>query len=794
MTPPGEKPKNIGETELAQPEVEGLTELEQKLLDAITPPEHLRQEWLRQLSEIQQKIELIQLTQAQRDAVRAGITNMCWVDLNPNQELPPELCLYVPRRSDDSRDQRQQLRVGPRPDLKGTPELQYLFRDKFKGLRDERQKFFESRRSEIEPILADLIRSGPQYAFLKTFDIEQPAITDQPLNQHWRRIRENQIEEDIRHRFGIPKGEHIPLHSEADRELRKSFQGLDSETMPRKEEEKIGGLTKFRAWLKTQLKYWMDDTELKKLGEPIDFRSELVDEDGEGEEYTIQIVISKSGEQEAFDIDEWSKALCEDERPHGGYYSDTGFDEDLAYHMVHNLDQARSVGELLELAVQETVATHAFQRAIDSNVRLSLLRLRGDVYPASPNPNGNNIELETGRKEVGVVNKDRLIADLDRHMGSVERREHPDGINRIISHTPASRNFPFRTNKPVDLVINFSHNTQFAGITGSEGLVPVIPGFETVAKDGPRWMFTKSEADPYQGSANITIESEHVRDLADTYDSLGLHALADSLRTSGDVSVADLVKLVRANSDYTFDRAFYMFDLDSLDNFSQAVQNGRLQVQCSGAAAFLGMSLEKVLPESMCTQISGLVLNASTNGRIDGASHAQILLGYKGQQYILDATPPAPEGLDVTAGEGFDRMANTVRDEPKELPDKPKPLKKIESEKPIPLEIVLEESEELLIESVRKRVQEVLRQVFNAPNDQALYQLAIGLKEGDPIRQSLAAVLRLQPGQTVLVEGVLDYLETYSKANASLIKNAGLPQYDPALISLLTAALQTVVK
>lgn len=814
MTPPGEKPKNISEIRPPLLEVEDRPELEQQLLDVLTLPEELSQKLEEKFDVLVDTMIASQTSPKAQKAIRLESLMFKWgIFGRPDEPLPPELALYKTGRG--------YLTVDIRPDIYVMSNARELFesghfRQAIEGPIDE---YYKSIKPDIEKVMRSLIESGPTYAFLRSFDIKPPTDLDQPLSPSWRRIRENQIEEEIRHHFGIPRSEHIPPHSEPDRELRKRLYGLDNETMRRTHEDEDDTMAKFRAWLRTQMIDWIDEDEreevLERIGTPRDFRNGRVEfTDDEDEGYDNVFIIGDKGEVDVYDVGSWSYKLCENERSSGGYNLGLTFGDSLALRMVEHIDDTKNYNQLLNIAVDEAVSDASgssyelagydtYSRGFALAIRLR--RPQSPIYEHRPDRNtAEYVSLDSHDYTfVSIHSQEKLQENAKRTEGWVDQKGNKfDGINRLIQRIETDEEIPYRAGLKADLELTLYDDQRWSDSGGSWSGIPFIAGYELVSHFGNNWAFVRSEVDPYTGAGEVKIDPDSTSRLAEEYKQIGLIDLAAEIQKTPDLDVVRLTQLVRNYSDYTFDESLLPdrsgHDYRLLEDFGRFVQNGRLQVQCTGANSFLSKSLSVALPESICSTFHGLVL--AGDERISGVWHEQTLLAYQGNQYILDATPSAPFGLDYGSGEGFGSKIGEPRPKRSRLPEQKKepelgektPKPKHEEVKEVPEEEFAKESEESVTEAVRNRVQQILRLAFNAPNDRVLYELVVGLKEGDPVRQSLTAVMRLQPGQTVQVEGVLSYLETYSKADANLIKKAGLPQYDPALISLLTAALQTV--
>ena len=82
--------------------------------------------------------------------------------------------------------------------------------------------------------LRDCIATLPEYHFIASFDIAHPSLVqEQPLSQHWRQIRESQIEQQLRAMHSIAPQESISHYPEALQQWRRHVYHLDDEKMPR---------------------------------------------------------------------------------------------------------------------------------------------------------------------------------------------------------------------------------------------------------------------------------------------------------------------------------------------------------------------------------------------------------------------------------------------------------------------------------------------------------------------------------------------------------------------------------
>ncbi|HWB39273.1 MAG TPA: hypothetical protein VG604_03470, partial [Candidatus Saccharimonadales bacterium] len=216
-----------------------------------------------------------------------------------------------------------------------------------------------------------------------------------------------------------------------------------------------------------------------------------------------------------------------------------------------------------------------------------------------------------------------------------------DRYNRLImeeSIVEYAHNLPETIADP-DLELVFTEVSAF-------GRVPFIPGYELASISYSRsdsgyrdtFQFKKLDVDPYR-QAEVTLPADGQEALAAWYKGIGLDAAAKTLE-SRPYTISQLVDLIRANSEYTFnDRYAAAYYYDQFENLVD--DEGRLQVQCSGAALFLRQSLlqafENVDGFSART-IGGHFLKPSDR-RVSQAQHAQVAITINGEQYILDSTP-----------------------------------------------------------------------------------------------------------------------------------------------------------
>lgn len=798
-------PERLG----AQPEQPPLSAEEQALLDALTPPAGVLQDWQQRFDTVVGEVIDSQLDPRQKQIFRAVADRVGWEWFGqPGEALPETLVLYRGAASGT-------LHVRYRPDIAPAyrlPQHELHLQTRLKPIIEERKTFFSSKYNEVVAATGDIIRTGPQYRLFQGFLVESPdKLHDLPLTSAWRGIREAQIKEEVRRNYGVAASDELALrsYSPAGRALQQGFSRLDDETMPRPEKAPSDEFSKLHNWLLGEAQDWISgDEELQPGERVVDFVARLYTNEQEkpGREFCVK---TSAGNlyPTSDECADWSSELCNGEYPREPLAVEIR-DQFLGYWLLHELywrndATRRNVPIALERAVE--MLAHDEMNSImwgnepDIDVLLTLRRPTGPIYTEFPEVDERTRPLfQESSESVTIHDQESVERQRWQVAGEVIYRDTERDVQRLITAQHQNTQYPTRADN-YDLILQFKYLTEFS--VENSVREPFIPGFRIVARNGDRWSFVRTETDPYTGADNITIAQAGISRLQTIYQQLGLQELGDKLAQHDQLSVLELERLISNNSDYTNDITLGLdqpgrYNKPTFESFKSYVVDGRLQAQCTGAASFLALSLEAALPGAVSRQIGGRILR--NQNLINEIGHAQTLLTFQGQQYILDATPPGPGGADLGTGDGAYRTEgltphqfephSRIADELvlAKAPVDGVPDIDLSSLSTTTLSEIAESYKEVNALSRRQQLEHALQVILEVPNGQALYQKVVALSRADPIRRSLEAVIKSsRDNQDDVLVAARDYLARFSQADAATRKRLNLPDYDAELVTLL---------
>lgn len=331
-----------------------------------------------------------------------------------------------------------------------------------------------------------------------------------------------------------------------------------------------------------------------------------------------------------------------------------------------------------------------------------------------------------------------------------------------------------------------------------EPLEPYIPGLHIVGRTGQRWFFAVDTEDYYNPSAAeaIPLDPEGVRRLASEYDAIGLHALADALKTNRVKSVADLVKYVGLNRDFPADASVpaTMFnEVPGIATFAPHVRNGRLSAQCTTADTFMQSSYKIARPGCVTTSIGGLLLGHN-DGLVSATGHVQTRIQYGNKIAITDpesSSEPAVRRLFARIGSLLIRGGGNAAGTGASSGLAPGVIEA----QPVSQELYAK-SLQIQIEDAKNRLEQALLPVLRAGDLDELYDRVVQLHKDEPVLVVLRAFDAAVQGQIGELLGAYTYLQEYAKADSTIhrtLEHKGFLRYDPRLADLLMAHLFPVV-
>lgn len=679
-----------------------------------------------------------------------------------------------------------------------------------------------------ELAVAKLIETMSTYNFLRSFLVETPVIQELRLSDQERLARERQIEADVRRRYGMADGKSFERYTPAWQELQRHLYQLDEETSPGLDRKPSDPKAKFEAWLlaeaqsrwSSQHPSWYPST-----GKPPDVK--IIGLGPNPEEHSSSKIAFRLSDGQALTFKRIMYGCLDDQYDESGPYIlprqlDRGLLEEFSSNLLQkNMQYKEALAEAVHKTAESYFDTN--DGNLDDSLLIAIRRPSGDIYTELPESylQYNTLAIDEPQfYDVKVVSRERYSQDIHRTIGDVLYRSRPQDAARLVDFQTFERvrQLPLPTSDRLhdyDLVLQFDPKMELAVNDAKprdgHGREPYIAGFDLVATDGNKWYFNRSELDPYEGSGHIKLEKNGIDLLRQKYSAFGMTALAQALQGIDAMSAADLASIIRQHSDYTFDTSLPEFSkrtsgmMVSIGAFTQFVRDGRVQMQCTGAATFLGYSLEIALEGSTAVQSDGWLMTDSA--KLTAVRHAQTLLIYQGRQFLLDATPNADaaggRGLDITGNFGsgrFGRLRSTAQAH-REIENHPQlphaatelPAEEAEPEPPKTADLseLLAEHEPQRIEACKERVEQILSAVLDIPK-QKLADRLIKLSRDDPVYRAYEALHKKPPvgTQSDQITEAAQYIDDYVRnGDAGWRKRHGVPLYNPDFMHLLRQAL-----
>ncbi|MEI6478371.1 MAG: hypothetical protein WCO52_05295 [bacterium] len=786
----------------SNPEAFPLSSQEQAVLEVISiePEERARLE--NEIDAIVENLVSMQLTEADKRRTRYVADKVRW-EMMGGRILPASLALY-----EDSSGSRS---VGYHPDLEEMKNAEdYLafsaVSQMLEPVEAQVDEIIQNREERFVEVFCDYARSGPQYGLLASFTVNLPEELDQPITESWRNVREHQIDQSVRHRFGLGEDQNIPRRSEPDMAMRREKYQLDLETKPAVRHKKGVEGASFDAWFREVAKDFLPgDIDRQAVEITRIWAEHTEDEEGNAsQEKVLNLELNDGRVVELEHVDklyEWGGDFLKHERIWPFDLEEV--DDFLATYVVAKYyrlfsDEKRdpSFENILNECVEDKVRSaieNDWQSAFLG--RLSAPLLRGlPVYPFKEKSGKDLKEIPPPFQEpdgrVNVESRNSMEFQRGMEIGTILRKDAECGDQRMMFWSKGDAlDLPDRHESEFDLCIAVLQNE---APDGKRTHHLRVPGYELVGQKGTIWYFTHAEGyDPYTGSEEVEVPAEARQTLAEEYDGIGLTDLAATLRDSDELFLDELVERIAAHSQYTFDETYSggFKKHRTIESFEQFVEGGRLQVQCTGAAAFLIASLKILFPEGAVSQIAGNMLGRGR--RITAVGHAQVVFALDGLCYVLDSTPPLGEGRGGRHAWGWADFGKShrVRRQPREKPGKDSK----ESPAAVPLHNAEKRvgSEEERNRVIRTRLEETLSVVFDVASNEELYRKVLKLGQSDPVRRSLEAGVRSTGEQRTGTElqDASSYLDMVLAADPRTIRSMGLPVYDARLLQILKRTL-----
>jgi hypothetical protein len=634
----------------------------------------------------------------------------------------------------------------------------------------------------IDTEIDGLIKQTDGYQFIMSFAATPPRPPSmRPLSSHERIARESQIDTEVRHRYNIDPRENLPARSPADLALRRAFYHLD--------EEKVRGLQqdghtepleKMRRYFQPLLIEKLKEEIKKKTGK---------DEEISGVVFSSNFAgyISDKADEEAYPsppyldgpgyLEDWYQTLRQP-GAHNLKSLENCFVESILEDVFNPEAEMTSIKEYVDNALYSTrryiydllgerVDNYRDDYAFEALTRHAFMR------QASGNPILRS-EYEQQPKTSAKLSKDKilLLSEQEIHrgeaipIGAVKRyTTAKSSPARLIQEMSRPSDLPHDASK-TQLLIKFEPSA-------FEKSAPFIPGYVAISHDPTKnqWGFREDpEGDPY-ATAEVLIPQGKLEELTTTYEAIGLRNLTINLREMPNATVIDLVEAIRSNTTYTVpDKMVERYSHpNSLSGFKYDIKNGRLQLQCTGSAKFLQLSLEALYGKCAGLQ-EGYVLS-NWDKKINAVGHRQVTFEHDGQTYILDATGRAGgRGHGITAN-FIDRSSH--RPNPRQAPRMTTIVTPHLPDIP-PAEAPNLSSQQ--IEKVRSNFEKQLLNTFDFQTVKQLYDYLAPLPEHDPLRRAMSILMNSNTSDEAL-QNTATYLELAMAADEDTLRKVGLLPY-----------------
>lgn len=515
----------------------------------------------------------------------------------------------------------------------------------------------------IQGAFEQIIKEHPVYGFFTALASHGSNYEDLPITESWKRVREGQEEARVREIYGLDTSVSLRTHYNAHSVLQRAVGQIDNETMLRKS-EKEDPFVRIEDWFMAEVNH-PDRGYAAYVG---DKHGKVVKVEGSFDEFGHFEIIPtcEDGHQDSHFIDylfyywngHFTEAVFGDLTPIQEMAHVDRLAGDFMYqyylekaqrtqNFIRDAKDVREPDQLLAQAVtnaSKTLHTQPKQSILNHKDVLVALR-RPQHTPVlgaardyvseiwSPSVMAFHIEDTT------ITSRAEYWAKNHRLVARVERRT-PDTASRLIMTEYSPTDIP-EYDESYDMRITVKDNESSIAKLGKDKAL-LLPGYQATAYDPNTntWYFKKVEHDPYRGAETVLIDGVDTEGLAGALRSIGLDAMAEVIESSTNLSLKELEQLVATNSNYSFDTslpAITAYTSDGIDQFKELVRDGRLQVQCDGANAFLHTLIRQYTKDKALMPLSGYVLGQGK--KVSAVQHAQVGYTHKGKLYILDATP-----------------------------------------------------------------------------------------------------------------------------------------------------------
>lgn len=649
----------------------------------------------------------------------------------------------------------------------------------------------KSRSADIQTAISQIVIASPEYQLVAAFDKPQRKPDEAPLSPYKRAARISQIERTIRDQFGLRPDQPIMPNSPPGYELGRGIYHLDDETEARPLSVRSGrdAVLRAQAYFKPHV-------------------MRAFEESGEHRFDAFTYLVSDGG------LYIRAKEAVEGNRHYQSYEfvnqaakkisnSISSTPEEIRYFtalflgwVIEDIMDPRTTANLGEiLANQASQLAKDFFRDLENNIT--------SVYDGVGSYKRDPMVVLLRQPWGEVVDRAQLDEALDQQkragyydwhkqfqpkvdslpLAQIESRRR-NSLGYVRRYEPANFRISQRlllfqqqqvmlpiSAQQEDIVITLS-------LKGDHGSVPIILGYKPVSHDpdSGRWGFTVDpNGDPYTACL-VPVPMGQRQSLAASYEQIGLLQLAEEIAAPTHLTVSELVELIWRQSDPIISKSGQQSKIIvKWDDWADLVHNGRLRVQCTGAARFLQQSHDLVFGRGSAGVVSGHAISGN-NALISKIGHMQVVSPHHGRQYILDATPPRPyswlhRGKRLAVARIPFVQQNSAHAPRLAYADHRPMNRGSQSEPSKPF------SER--VADMRRDLTERLKVAFDLPTDKALYDYVVHLPPHDPARQALTLFMRFTNGAITMEQRqeIIGNLERWSEADPALRQKYGVGHY-----------------
>jgi hypothetical protein len=639
-----------------------------------------------------------------------------------------------------------------------------------------------------------LIQDCTAFQLLESFDTQLPEQQPQPLTPRQKGIRISQIESGIADTFNLPKNSGRPQPgSPAELALRRELWQLDDERQLR---------TKPRAIEQNayeQLRRYVIEDYVEHLSR----KSRTPMSDKERRDTFLKIYKNPPETDGSVYLDAsyvTGERLGLDKQNPLQYTINMALLGEVFIEVIDrkewNYDYETFLAEMIRGALEEFFKLHRESVGYTESLKFGehvipryalrnwLLQPQAAVHRYDSIDTGPTHHYHPHTPKVHLVSARKLRQQQRTIIGTIKKSDRQDTTTRLIQTGPRAELEAVSGDE--DLILSF--NNRF------KPNYPLIAGYRLVGRTGQRYGFRKETTDPYT-TADIPIPLEAMTGLRNQYQKMGLYRLVEALDDTRELTVEQFRSLLARELIYftpTTESNDKTFSSWQLQNFTEndILRKETFQIQCSGAAHFLRLSLDQLFGPSSAGVIQGISFKASDK-KANAARHAQTTFSYEGFTYILDATPS--RSYSALLG----RLARQLIFAPAP------PAASVDSlRQPPPPDIFptdevtnAEQFRELRLAQFQDSFKGRLLEICKTVQLDEVYEHIRRLGESDPLRKTTETILRatisLETGE--VAKSVHSYLENYNNAPATKRHHLRLRSYGSRTVGILSKNVRRLV-